>query len=477
MRKQLGLILVIAAIMRLSFLGLIEFKADEALTVLSLQQFWQQPHLIQAGLVSSTGARNFPLFQYLLIPAAKVSFDPRFLSAIIGAISVIMIGWFYVATKKSFNSKVALIASIILASAPYPVLFSRKIWAQDFVWLFAIPIYVLILKIRKGNHKPITLFSLGILLSLQTQLHASGLFIALVLISYLLVKKVKLWWPIAGGVVGAIPALPYIWLQFTSSPSFPDLTAYQQAANQLQNKPQLLHLLQPFFYVTNWDWEQIMGAVDYQRFTATTPAQGIGMLAGLLLALGLGYGLYQSIKTKTHRLSSLVISSLVIIYFIAAVPARLHYYQVLAPYIAVVSAWGLIKLFKTQPLFLWPTVDFVIFANLLFTGMFWRYLYTNQGVMGDYGLPYRYSVARVEQVTAAYQTRPDKNTINTYAFFDPVSAKLTNSASIHATLAQYFYTQDDFALASTEAQTAVSLAPHIPYFQQLLDELNNQKQE
>ena len=127
-------------ILRVLFLGLIEFKGDEALTVLSLKQFWQQPQLIQAGLVSSTGARNFPLFQYLLIPMAGLSTDPRVISGFIGAVATIMIGWFFVASRREFGEKVGGIATLLLAVTRIPCCipekFGHKIWCGCWQYQF-----------------------------------------------------------------------------------------------------------------------------------------------------------------------------------------------------------------------------------------------------------------------------------------------------------------------------------------------------
>lgn len=438
--------------MRLSFLGLIEYKADEALTVLSLKQFWQQPHVIQAGLVSSTGARNFPLFQYLLIPVARISTDPRWLSGCIGLISVIMIGWFFVVNRQAFGEKVAGIAALLLAVAPYPVLYSRKIWAQDLIWLLAVPIYALMLRVRRKRGQPLELFVLGLLLVLQAQLHGSGIFFLLIAGGYLVFKRVRWWWVVMGMMVGWLTALPYIWLQFDSTPRFPDLTAYQQMAAKTINAPDIKHLILPFEYLTNWGWVDIMGPMDYQAFVATTPAQGVGMLAGVVAALGLGYGVYRAISDKANRMLVGLMGGMVGLYFVMSVPARLHYYQILAPYIAVTCALGLMKLFKSQPLLLGPTIRLIVLADVLFTGMFWRYLTIRQGVMGDYGVPYQFSEPRVRQAIQPYSNRSDIDTLATYAHFDPSLAKYSNGASIHAYLSQYFLMIGEPTLASVEAQ-------------------------
>ena len=240
-------------------------------------------------------------------------------------------------------------------------------------------------------------------------------------------------------------------------PPFPDWAAYQQMAGVIQNYPDIKHLFLPFSFMTNWGWSDIMGAFDYQQFVATTPAQGIGMLAGIVTALGLGYGLIRTIRDKAYRMLTGLLGGIVGLYFVMSVPARLHYYQVMAPYIAIIIAIGLIKLFRSQPLFLKPTIGFIVAANLLFTGMFWRYLSVNQGVMGDYGVPYKYASPRVMQSIQPYIYRKDIDAITTYAHFDPSLAKFSQGASIHAYLSKYFLMIDEPVLASAEAKLAEPL--------------------
>jgi hypothetical protein len=277
MSKGLWIVVGLAAVMRLSFLGLIEFKADEALTVLSLREWVKQPRLIEAGLISSTGVKNFPLFQYLLLPAAMVSTDPRWLSGVIAAVNVIMVGWFYVATKRAFGEKVALVGGLLLAVAPYPVLFSRKIWAQDLVMILAVPIYDLLLKKKPHN------FWLGLLLTLQAQLHGSGLFFAIVVMVWLTMQKKFGWQVLVGTAVGLIPAIPY----FISGSFSPPMSDYMIDWH---------HLLLPIKLLSMFSWVEVMGAADFTRFAGGSPAVGVGMLASIVVMMGLVWGAFRHKK-------------------------------------------------------------------------------------------------------------------------------------------------------------------------------------
>ena len=52
------LIFICAAIFRLSGMDQIEFKLDEARDVYEMEQFCQNPHLLQRGTIQSTGIYN-----------------------------------------------------------------------------------------------------------------------------------------------------------------------------------------------------------------------------------------------------------------------------------------------------------------------------------------------------------------------------------------------------------------------------------
>ncbi len=71
--------------MRFSHLDLLEFKDDEAVAAYLALKFLKGGGLPLAGLISSIGASNPPLFIYLLAPLFCVSGNLVFVSACIAA--------------------------------------------------------------------------------------------------------------------------------------------------------------------------------------------------------------------------------------------------------------------------------------------------------------------------------------------------------------------------------------------------------
>lgn len=445
-------IFILALLPRILFLNLVEFKADEALTVLEMQKFYQAPHLMYAGLVSSVGARNFPLFHYLLLLPSFFSQDPQFLSGFIGVVNAIAIALFYVITKKYYGNQPAIIASIFFATNPWSILFSRKIWAQDLIPIFAIPIYYYFHRVFRDHHRVSTI-PLFIFLILTSQLHASGIFFLLIIGIYLIVKQkqyIKL--ACIGIIIGLIPALPYIYHQLSSTPFCPDCAAYQNASAS-SHSLDLVNVLMPFTLMGHLGWNSVMGATDYSNFTNTYPFSAAMYVSSFASIVCLGWGFITMYKQKKRYGGILIlISCLPILYIFFQVPARLHYFQILSPFLMLTLGVGGATHPKSQAPLIWTALVGVALLNSIFMGLFYLYIAKNQGVSGDYGTPYWVSKSVVDSMTSQYHSRPDYATIRTYGFFYTHAPKNERASLIHYGLANYFYDQKDISATKQELQ-------------------------
>lgn len=134
-------IIGVAAWLRLGNLGVTEFYHDEALLTLRALDWLDGGPLPLTGIPSSVGVPNPPHSVYALIPAFLLSRDPLFVTGYIALLNVIGVGLVYaVGRAGGLSQVVALIGAALYAVNPYAVLYSRKIWAQDFhtpILLFA----------------------------------------------------------------------------------------------------------------------------------------------------------------------------------------------------------------------------------------------------------------------------------------------------------------------------------------------------
>ena len=128
----LFVVLLTATILRIGFVGVAEYRKDEAqLTSLNLdiRQGQTIPFL---GIPSSIGLPNSPMTVYLLIPPFLLSPSPLVALVYIGLLNVIGVGLLWLIGYRYFGRMVASIAGLAYAVNPWAVLYSRKIWAQDY---------------------------------------------------------------------------------------------------------------------------------------------------------------------------------------------------------------------------------------------------------------------------------------------------------------------------------------------------------
>src|SRR5262245_58102504 len=113
-----GLIVCVAAWLRLRYLGLMEFKSDEASAV-AIGREILHGHLTTVGLVSSVGARNPPLFVYLTALTLAVWNDPLSAAGFVALMAVAAVALTYLVLRPRFGALAALTAAALLATAPW----------------------------------------------------------------------------------------------------------------------------------------------------------------------------------------------------------------------------------------------------------------------------------------------------------------------------------------------------------------------
>ena len=166
-------VLALAAWLRFRHLELVEFKADEA-TAVDLARRVLDGHLPSVGLTSSVGALNPPLFVYLTAVPLAIRDDPLAATAFVGLLAVVAVGLTYVVLRPRFGALAALAAAALFATAPWAVLYGRKIWAQDMLPVFTVSLlWALFLVLERRRTRAVLL--VPVLLCLTFQLNFSAL--------------------------------------------------------------------------------------------------------------------------------------------------------------------------------------------------------------------------------------------------------------------------------------------------------------
>ncbi len=141
--EWIGLLLVVilAAGLRFYRLDSVEFYHDEAMLSMLAQEMADGQTLPLQGIVSSVGIPNPPITVYTLAPAFWLWNDVVFVTGWVALLNVGGVALLYLIALRWFGFWPALVAAVLYASNPWAVMYSRKIWAQD----YAVPFLLLAL--------------------------------------------------------------------------------------------------------------------------------------------------------------------------------------------------------------------------------------------------------------------------------------------------------------------------------------------
>lgn len=447
------ILLVLSSIFRLSNLDLIEFKSDEATTVYQIIKFFDSPYLISRGLISGTGAYNFPLFNYLMIPLAFVSRDPLFLSGIIAFINSLLVVLFFFMVKKYYGHLVAIFASMLLAFSPWGVIFSRKIWAQDLIFLFMIPFLWLLHELVLFKNTKVIL-PLFLLLTLLIQLHGSGIFLSITTILILLVLRVKvnLRDAFLGILIGLIPAIPYILFQINYNPFCPDCETFMKYQKSYRIFD-FNNFLRPFQIIGGLGYYFVLGK-NYAEFISTYPLVNLlkYIFASSILVILSGLSL---IIIKKRKYLYLVVYFLAIpfLYFITKTPGYMHYYVVIMPASVLLFAISLKTVYsfaRNNFLKISVIAYFLLFliSNISFLTYFYNFLEFKKQIDGDYGPIYSVTKNLIDKQLSLYQNLSYYPKLKSYALI------YAQSPDFHQKLGEFFISSGETDLAEIEFSKA-----------------------
>ena len=207
---SLVFILLVAAALRLTRLGLVEFKFDEATTARSALEIAREGRFPAVGMISSQGPRNPPLMGYLLALPFALSRDPRLAAGFIASLGVVAVGLTYWIGRAYFGWAVGAIASLFFAVSPWAVFHSRKIWAENVPVITLLFVAALLgMVVRR---KPWTLVGAMVAAACLVGLHLAGLALIFVLAAVMLLflRHVRLWPFLVGLMLGLLLFAPYL---------------------------------------------------------------------------------------------------------------------------------------------------------------------------------------------------------------------------------------------------------------------------
>ena len=127
------LVLAAAVFVRLYRLDAVEFFHDEAMVSMMAQEMADGQTFPLQGILSSVGIPNPPSSIYVMAVPFALTSDPVVATGFVALLNVLGVGLLWGIARKEFGFIAALVAGLVFAFNPWAILYSRKIWAQDYV--------------------------------------------------------------------------------------------------------------------------------------------------------------------------------------------------------------------------------------------------------------------------------------------------------------------------------------------------------
>lgn len=405
------LIFLSAAVFRLTNLDLIEFKTDEAINLLlSSRPLFEHP-FSPGGTVSSLGVLNPPLFNYILFPLVATNPDPKFIAFFIGTINSIAIVFYYLIVKRYYGLSIALIFAVLFSLSPWAILFSRKIWMQDLLIPFFVPVFYsihkLILEKKSIYWLPYTVFSLFLI-----QLHQASLIFISILTLFILFQKVKLNFKhIAFGLlIGLIPLVPY--LSYELKNGCPDCSTLLLTREKLNSRSFEI-FSRPLQIMSQGNFRHILGD-DTLTFANKFPlAETLRRVFYLEYFLVLAGFLIFIKRYKNFRFLAFSVILLPIIYFALKFEPFMHYFIIAMPLLFLFLAVALNFFISKENFFLKNgariLLVLLIVASIAFNTAFFELLRERGALKGDYGSSYYLTEQEIKKKLKKFENKPNYN--------------------------------------------------------------------
>ena len=394
----LAAILAVAAFVRFFRLDLMEFKADEAnacrlaLHVLGYSEPGIGRFFPTAGLTSSVGIPNPPLFVYLVAIPLRVVRSPLAAAAAIATVNLVAIWLTYVAGRRCFGRFAGLTAAALLALSPWGIVFSRKVWAQDLLplctTLFLLQLHALVVERRRS-----AALWLIVITGAAAQLHFSAFVLVVVLTLTLILQRRQLdtrWVFLGVGVVALLYA-PYF--------AYHSATILHTARNHASYAgPSLLHRLK-----TAGEYEIGIvggGSMKYLIGTGSALATVASALLGVAALLGLAVAARHARDARRQFTMLLIVWYLLPLVLLTALQIRpyMHYFIVLLPLPYLGIGYLAQLMHERRPTVAGAAVCLALLCFVLLDVRFFRTIIRDGGAPGDYGIAYRNKQEAVELI-------------------------------------------------------------------------------
>ena len=355
-------VLLLAAALRLNHLEWTEFKLDEANLMRLSLNLARGVDFPLVGLESSTGIVNLPLAAWLMAIPYAVSPSPIVATAFIALLNVVAVAGCFALAQRWLATygppesgsaygvwTAALLATLLFAVAPWAVMHSRKIWAQNLLPPLVLA-WAWLGWLAFVRRRPRALIGHGLALAACIHVHYSGLWLLPVTAAWMIVFARRLPWKVALAAAALFAATfaPFVVADALSgAPNLSRLLLLVQRGAVVDGEA--LHLA--WLMVTGQEIHSLAGPQEFTRYLAQAPGGEAGFALagtiGLLVAGGAAPALLDAMRAARRRaLDDSSAASFMMLTWLAlpvlfqtphSLPIFTHYFIVLypAPYLLI----------------------------------------------------------------------------------------------------------------------------------------------
>jgi 4-amino-4-deoxy-L-arabinose transferase-like glycosyltransferase len=398
-------ILAVAAVVRLGWPGLTEFKADEG-RLLTAALTMSDGEFALRGISSSVGLPNAPMSVWLYSLPLMIWPHPYAATLFTGLLSVAAVGGTYWLGRRYWGVRTAAVAALMLAAAPWAIIFSRKIWAQNLLPVFAVGWAIgAALAFVERRRAFLILHLLCLAVAVQIHPAALGLFPATLLFLVVFRRRIDWRYLIIGGLLSLLTAAPFLWYLFTRG-----LSAGGAPFSSGQSaRPTSLDSLRLILTIATGDGARALAGPGYSGL----PGEAVARLIWLALIIGgIGWGMWLVIRRRDEPSSQ--VAFICLAWFILPAlffvwqwtPVYLHYFIALLPAPFLLAAVFFDRLMRSASLRVQAGAWVVLLVTIVMQFGAWGNLMMAIGrepLAGGFGIPLGVKLSAADGVRQALE--------------------------------------------------------------------------
>ena len=344
-------ILALALAIRLSHADIAHFQLDQARSAQRAWDFARAGQLPAYDIPLSGGYTQFPLSVYIwsLAFLFSTSIHAIIIWSILLSASAIPLSWFF--ASRYWNWRVAAVASLLFAAAPWHAFFAHRLWGNvpmsPFVMLWLIAA-ALAYHERRSRYWALAWGSALMLF----QLHPSGGIFILASGALFLgtPARARSWrWSSLGLALASIPALPWFGAYLSGAISF----SPERMPLLGEGKRALSWSIRPLFdFLTTTEWRIWHSGEHIEELArAFMPLEALAIPSLLALGFSVAFAFWQAAnrscaRRRLYRILCLWIGIPILLFPLVSFEAYslVYYLPILpAPYLALAASWARLR--------------------------------------------------------------------------------------------------------------------------------------